>query len=136
MSQELVLVVIGLVVAVIVFSPLVRGRSTGEAGATRKDQGPAAASADELSELELDHQMGRVSDADYERWRGEIAVPSESVPDANRDPATDAIARAELLVRQFRDRPPIRCEKCGERPEPDARYCSNCGDSLIQASKT
>jgi cytochrome c-type biogenesis protein CcmH/NrfG len=130
MSQELVLVVIGLVVAVIVFSPLMRGRTKPEAGVTVKDHGPAAASADELSELELDHEMGRVSDADYERWRGEIAVPSEPVPDARNDAVTDATSRAEALVRQFRDRPPAHCPKCGDRPEADARFCSNCGTTL------
>jgi hypothetical protein len=129
MSQELVLVVIGLVVAVIVFGPLVRGRAKPEAGAKLEDHGPAAASADELSELELDHEMGRVSDADYERWRGEIAVPSESVPDARNDPI-DATSRAEALVRQFLDRPPAHCPKCGDRPEADARFCSNCGTTL------
>ena len=129
MSQELVLVVIGLVVAVIVFGPLVKGRTKPAAGVSVKDPGPVAASADELAELELDHEMGRVSDADYARWRGEIAGAMAPVRDEVRV-APDARAQAEALVRQFRERPRSRCAKCGVRPEADARYCSNCGASL------
>ena len=131
MSQELVLVVIGLVVAVIVFGPLLKGRTKPAAGVSVKDPGPVAASADELAELELDHEMGRVSDADYARWRGEIATAMAPVPDeALGSSAPDARARAEALVRQFRESPKSRCSKCGERPEPAARFCSNCGASL------
>ena len=128
MSQELVLVVIGLVVAVVVFGPLVKGRTKPAAVVSVKDPGRVAASADERAELELDHEMGRVSDADYARWRGEIATAMAPVPDEARgSSAPDARARAEALVRQLRERPRSRCAKCGVRPEADARYCSNCG---------
>ena len=131
MSQELVLVIIGLVVAAIVLRPLVRTRAKPLAAPMVRDPGPAVASADELAELELDHAMGRVSDADYERWRGEVGAAPAPVPDENHDPVTtDAVVRAELLVRHFRERRAVSCAKCGERPEPDARYCSNCGSLL------
>jgi cytochrome c-type biogenesis protein CcmH/NrfG len=131
MSQELVLAVLGLVVAAIVFGPLIRGRTKPSAGATIKDHGPAAASADELAELELDHEMGRVSDADYAKWRGEFGTIEPPAPDEVSAQDTGAISKAEELVRRFRDQPRSRCPKCGERPEPDARFCSNCGNSLV-----
>jgi cytochrome c-type biogenesis protein CcmH/NrfG len=132
MSQQLVLLVIGLVVAVIILRPLLKGRSTTVAPARSvRDPGPAVASADELAELELDHSMGRVSDADYARWRGAIGTSVAVAPDESSDtPVADASARAEALVRQFRERPRSRCSNCGERPEVDARFCSNCGNEL------
>jgi hypothetical protein len=43
---------------------------------------------------------------------------------------TDATARAEALIRQWRDAPRPTCPNCGLRPEPAARYCSNCGTGL------
>ena len=131
MSQELVLVVIGVVVAAFVLRPLMKGRAKALPDAMVRDPGPAVASADELAELELDHAMGRVSDVDFERWRGEIAEGTPAVPDEKHPPvATDARARAESLVRRFADASRVQCPNCGERPEPDARYCSNCGNAL------
>jgi len=130
MNQALVMAVIGVLAAGFVFRPLVRGRR--EASTERRQRkltvSTAAAGSiapEELAELELDRSMGRVSDADYERWRGQLEagmVPAER-------PA-DLMARAELLVRQWRETVRPDCPTCGVRPEPEARYCSNCGTSL------
>jgi hypothetical protein len=131
MSQELVLVVIGVIVAAFVLRPLLKGRAKAAPAAPVRDPGPAVASADELAELELDHSMGRVSDDDYARWREQLAESGVAVSDEGGDPvAADARGRAELLVRQFRDTPRPRCATCGERPEPGARFCSSCGSAL------
>lgn len=131
MSQELVLVVIGLVVAAFVLRPLMKGRAAAPPDALVRDPGTAAATADELAELELDHDMGRVSDDNYARWRGQITESTAALPDEGRGlDAIDGTARAELLVRQFRDLPRSRCVTCGERPEPGAQFCSNCGSTL------
>jgi hypothetical protein len=48
--------------------------------------------------------------------------PGESAPDA-REPL-------EAIVRQAGESP-VSCPQCGVRPEPDARYCSNCARFLI-----
>ena len=102
--------VIGLVVGAIVLRPLLKARAKPQSVAVIRDQGPAAASADELAELELDHDMGRVSDADYEQWQGQLATRTAPVADETQgSPATNALARAESLVRQFRERPRVRC---------------------------
>jgi predicted amidophosphoribosyltransferase len=39
------------------------------------------------------------------------------------DPAEEAIARARAAQRS--------CPDCGLRPEPNARFCSNCGKPLV-----
>jgi hypothetical protein len=95
---------------------------------------PAWSISSELAELELDRAMGRVSEADFVKWRGEIeagVTVEEGSPAAAADAKpTDATARAEALVRRWSTAARPSCPDCGVRPEPEARYCSNCGASL------
>lgn len=130
MNETAVLVVIGLVAAAFVLRPLLRGRG----GAPGVRQEPAGERVhptvpDELAELELDRAMGRVSEADFEKWRRELDVEAAPVAAATPTPR-DASARAEALVRQWREAPRPTCPNCGLRPEPSARYCSNCGNPV------
>lgn len=136
MNQAWLLAVIGLVVAALVLRPLIRGRRNDSAPRPTRDSSGAAGvarpgAADELAELDLDRSMGRISEADYARWRGEVESnpTTEQEPDAVVTPS-DAVARAEALVRQWRDSPRLQCPACGDRPEPEAKYCSNCGVKL------
>jgi hypothetical protein len=139
MNEPLVLGLIGVVVAGFVLWPFLRRRrgpvADGSATATRVTAArPGSAAAEELAELELDRAMGRVSEADFERWRGEIAagaVEDDTRPlSAVEATPVDATARAEALVRRWREAARSSCPTCGERPEAEARYCSNCGASL------
>ena len=142
MNEQVVLIAIGLVVAAFVLRPLLRG--TGGRGTTRATaagvERPEPA-PEQLAELELDRAMGRVSEEDYARWRSELeTTPAETVPTvavadaaaARADFAVgdDATARAEALVRRWKEAPRPSCPTCGVRPEPDARFCSNCGAPL------
>ena len=143
MNEQLVLVGIGLVAAAFILRPLLRGRGAASAPVVRPaEPSPVTpASSDELAELELDRAMGRVSEEDYARWRRELETQAPPVtppsPDRPATPAPaplvmpdDATARAEALVRRFRDAPRPTCPTCGERPEAGARYCSSCGTAL------
>ena len=143
MNEQLVLVGIGLVAAAFILRPLLRGRGAASAPVVRPaEPSPVTpASSDELAELELDRAMGRVSEEDYARWRRELETQAPPVtppsPDLPATPAPaplvmpdDATARAEALVRRFRDAPRPTCPTCGERPEAGARYCSSCGTAL------
>lgn len=123
MNEQLVLIAIGVVAAAFILRPLLRGRPTRAAKTSTPT--PAPASSEELNELELDRAMGRVSDEDYAKWRREleVAAPPAPVP-------ADVTSRAEALVRQWREAPRPVCPDCGIRPEPEARFCSNCGASL------
>jgi cytochrome c-type biogenesis protein CcmI len=139
MNQQLVLIAIGVVVAAFILRPLLRGRA-GRTRATPASPAPAAATSEQLSELELDRAMGRISDEDYARWRRELedapqagtAAVASSVNEsaAAAPPVIDATSRAEALVRRWREAPRPTCPTCGIRPEPEARFCSNCGASL------
>lgn len=124
MNEQLILIAIGVVAAAFILRPLLRGK-TSRTAAKATSPAPASASSEELSELELDRAMGRVSDEDYAKWRRELEVPAPPAP----LPA-DVASRAEALVRQWRDAPRPVCPDCGIRPEAEARFCSNCGASL------
>lgn len=132
MSQQLVLGVIGVVVAVIVLRPLLRGKRSAPMQAEAPLPAPASRTSDELSELELDHDMGRVGDADYQRWRAELDRDPAAVNEmaASRGADGRLAGRAEDLVRRWKEAPRPTCPTCGVRPEPEARYCSNCGAGL------
>lgn len=139
MSELVVVAAIGVVAAVFILRPLVRGRGAATRPAARREslgvaQPAVAVASEELAELELDRAMGRVSEEDFQRWRSQIEAAVEvdegdrSAP-AGSQPA-DARARAEALVRRWSEAPRPSCPTCGLRPEPAARYCSNCGASL------
>ena len=134
MNEQLVLIVIGVVAAAFILRPLLRGRRSAAAPRGTATHAPVHPTApDELAELELDRAMGRVSEADYGRWRGELEADIAAVEPAPVPAATgarDATQRAEALVRQWRDAPRPSCPTCGVRPQPDARFCSNCGTAL------
>ena len=131
MTEQIVLIVIGAVVAAFVLRPLLRGRRS-PAAATKAPVVSTGVS-DERAELELDRAMGRVSEDDYQRWRAELerATPVPAVADKVAVVVPDpAGARAEDLVRQWREAPRPTCPNCGVRPEPGARFCSNCGATV------
>lgn len=130
MNETAVLVIIGVIAAAFVLRPLLRGRSRASAARgvpVDRDVHPTA--PDELAELELDRDMGRVSEADFQKWRGELEAGIAPVGEVQTAP-TDARSRAEALIRQWHDAPRPTCPNCGLRPEPDARFCSNCGTAL------
>ena len=139
MNELVVVAAIGVVAAVFILRPLWRSRGPATRRVASRESAsvapPAGAVAsEELAELELDRAMGRVSEEDYQRWRGQIeaAVPGDQAgPPAVEAPVpADARAQAEALVRRWSEIPRPHCPVCGERPEPEARYCSNCGASL------
>jgi cytochrome c-type biogenesis protein CcmI len=132
MNEPLVLIVLGVIAAAFIVRPLIRGRGSRAAArgpVTGQSMHPTA--PDELAELELDRAMGRVSEVDYERWREELEADiSAPAREAAADVPIDAGGKAEALVRRWRNAARPVCPTCGIRPQPDARFCSNCGASL------
>lgn len=128
MNEQLVLIAIVAVAAAFILRPLLQGK-TRRTAAKPLSPPPAPATSEELSELELDRAMGRVSDEDYAKWRRELEVAKPQAA-TTLPPPNDAASQAEALVRQWRDAPRSVCPNCGIRPEPAARFCSNCGASL------
>jgi hypothetical protein len=141
MSETVVAVLIGAIVLALVVMPLLRGGGRPPSHAGLQGTGPidVPEGPDEVAELDLDHAMGRLSDADYEALRRRVKGPHADEPPVPATPAPPASVaavpddleeRAEALIARHRDRPTPSCPACGERPEPGARFCSSCGQRL------
>lgn len=124
MTEQVVVIGIGLAIGAVILWLMIRSRSA----TTNESPSLTPETSEELAELELDRSMGRVSDDDYARFRDELAAKRPVAPVAAvESPPGDARARAEELVRQWKQAPRPSCAKCGIRPEPEAVFCSNCG---------
>ncbi len=66
---------------------------------------------DALREIEFDHETGKLSETDYAQLKATYTQRALSVM---RNSGAAVVA----------------CEQCGPRPEPDARFCSECGRAL------
>ncbi len=125
MNETVIIAILAIVAGALILRSMLRART--QVPLPSDPQPLPGRASEELEELELDHAMGRVSEADYLRWKGSLGVAEAADVEP---PASDARTRAESLVRQWKEKPLRRCETCGERPEPDARFCSNCGAGL------
>ena len=86
-----------------------------------------------LKEIEFDRATGKLADEDYERLRAQYAddalsaIKAEATavqlePSSATDPAEALISEARRGLRV--------CATCGPRPEADATFWSNCGQTL------
>src|SRR5258706_14688457 len=76
-----------------------------------------------LKEIEFDRETGKLSDADYEFLKTKYTA---TALEALRSEAVGLGEAARLGT-------PVggaTCPRCGPRPEPDALFCSSCGQSL------
>jgi hypothetical protein len=87
-----------------------------------------------LKEIEFDRETGKLSDVDYAFLKEKYTA---AALDALRAEAPDDIeAMVAARVRVLRATPVQAdssmpaCPTCGPRPEPDAVFCSTCGQRL------
>jgi hypothetical protein len=92
-----------------------------------------------LKEIEFDRETGKLSDADYAFLKEKYTA---AALDALRAEAPDDIeAMVAARVRVLRAAPARAessvpaCPTCGPRPEPDAVFCSTCGQRLPVAGR-
>jgi rRNA maturation endonuclease Nob1 len=121
---------------------------------------PAGASADEnlaellarrdvtyvaLKELELDHEMGRLSSSDYQALRDQYRAQAVAILQELDARQAEAQAQAaeervfelkieqeierEIAARQRR-RSALRCRNCGSVFQSEDRFCRRCGVAL------
>jgi hypothetical protein len=96
-----------------------------------------------LKEIEFDRATGKLSQDDYEtlktRYSAEALAALAAEQNGRNGKGTDAgdpeqliAARLEQLrsARVAGQPAPPSCPSCGQRPEPDALFCSSCGLSL------
>ncbi len=107
-----------------------------------------------LKDLENEHELGKINDADYQELLARYRDEAKSVlrtMDARVAPFRD---EAERLARDYlakrglapseKGKPapivtaPLRiaCDGCGTSNEPDATFCKKCGSSLKQKERS
>ena len=88
-----------------------------------------------IKELEFDRNMGKVSEADFQEIGGRLRARALALMhDLER---TD---RPTPLEKPPARRPPAadvadKCQNCGTRNDPDAKFCKQCGQKLGQSSR-
>jgi cytochrome c-type biogenesis protein CcmI len=93
-----------------VLYPLYRANASNVPRASAVSRNRQSPAVDALRELEFDRQTGKISDADYESLKARYTE--------------------QALVAMRAGGAPV-CERCGQRPESDAAFCSNCGAELV-----
>jgi hypothetical protein len=137
--------VVGAFALALVVEPMLRSARPAPAPLDPPDleETPRGIALAALREIEFDRETGKLSDADYaglkqqytqaavQAMRAEDQVGVAATPGApgGTPDAVEAIISAK--VRALRSAPGgIACPACGPRPEPDAEFCSNCGNRL------
>lgn len=107
-----------------------------------------------IKELRFDYQVGKVSEADYKAFDGQLRGQAaavlkqiDEIKKAEADPVLDASLEAEIAaLRQVNGsgpgRPPVPvavaadkgtlnfCPQCGHRLQAGDRFCGKCGAAL------
>jgi rubrerythrin len=91
-----------------------------------------------IRDLETDHAMGKLSDADYKAIRGKYegkAVAILQELDAYRAGSASDDEAIEQQVKRLRgETGAYKCPKCGTRARGNDRFCAKCGSALARAT--
>jgi ribosomal protein L40E len=91
-----------------------------------------------LKEIEFDRETGKLSDADYELLKRKYTAAALEALRAEPEESARADVEAMIALRVAALRSasaamsagaPV-CATCGPRPEPDAVFCSGCGQRV------
>ena len=92
-----------------------------------------------LKEIDFDRETGKLSDGDYEFLKTKYTTLAlEALRAESLDVTPDTIeAMVTARVRSLRSAgsAPVACANCGPRPEPDAVFCSSCGNRLTPGQR-
>jgi len=93
-----------------------------------------------IKDLEFEHAMGRLSDADYRRleadYKNDAAIILQKLDqlgaseDLDKAIEKDLAARKGAPVAPQPDRKTLRCPACGAEVVPGKKYCADCGKRL------
>lgn len=140
MLMPILLILAFIAISVPLVAAPLRRRGEAAPGGVTAGEPTAAASGYEttllaLRDLELDHQLGVVSDDDYGALHEQLVVQAanslESNAGADHDEAAAAIEAAIERRRQQRRVDIVRfCPQCGRAVEAGDLFCAGCGHSL------
>lgn len=100
------------------------------AGARPADGAATDGAVSALREVEFDRATGKLSEQDYAVLKARYTAAALAELRAGEPGSAVSDSDVEAVIRRYRAAT-ISCPACGPRPEGDARYCSNCGRSLV-----
>jgi hypothetical protein len=131
MMELLAGIVVAGAVMTLVLEPLVRGRPWATAAGTideefdftdiEESESPKVQALLAIKEIEFDRETGKLSDEDYGALKAtyqRAALAAIKAEEGNGDGQTGAASGDA-------------CPTCGPRPESSARFCSDCGQTLV-----
>ena len=92
-----------------------------------------------IRELDFDHRMGKIDDADYRRMRGEftqqaVAALKELDRNNGRSRVADEVEQAVTALRKKGGRRAgTVCPSCGTKVADGDRFCAQCGEKVASA---
>ena len=146
--EALVAALVGLAALYLVLQPVLMPRPPAPPVYEPLDpeETPKGVALSALKEIEFDRETGKLSDADYEflkaKYTGQAldALRAEKAAVVVGDVEAMIAARVRTLRSAAAAPPPthaadaadnaVACPTCGPRPEPDALFCSTCGNRL------
>jgi hypothetical protein len=92
-----------------------------------------------LKEIEFDRETGKLSDADYAFLKEKYTAAALEALRAEAPDDIEAMVAARVRVLRSASTSASpgapACPTCGPRPEPDAVFCSACGQRLALAGR-
>lgn len=135
LAEALIAALVGAAALWLVLQPLIAPRPPTSLALEPLDpeETPKGVALTALKEIEFDRETGKLSDADYELLKAKYTTAALEAMRGEPVGAGDIEAmiahRARALRSADASMPPA-CATCGPRPEPDALYCSSCGQTL------
>jgi hypothetical protein len=88
-----------------------------------------------LIDLELEHEMGRLSEADFRRldagYKQEAALILQEIDKIGSSENLDAAIEKDIAARKTKTgADPLKCPSCGAQIIVGKKYCADCGRRL------
>ncbi len=139
LAEALIAALVGAAALWLVLQPFMAPRRTIAVAREPLDpeETPKGVALTALKEIEFDRETGKLSDADYEFLKAKYtaaaleALRGETV---GADDIEAMIAHRARALRSADASMPPACTSCGPRPEPDAVFCSTCGQTLASSA--
>ena len=93
-----------------------------------------------IRDLDFEHAMGRLSDADYQRlqadYKNDAALILQKLDQLGASEDLDKAIEKEIAARRAgrtapqKEREVFRCPSCGAETVPGKKFCADCGNRL------
>lgn len=104
------------------------------------EETPRGAALAALKEIDFDRETGKLSDGDYQYLKARYTALALDALRTESDGITpdtiEAMVAARVRSLRSGSSPAAACSSCGPRPEPDAVFCSSCGNPVTSGARS